>query len=123
MAIVEGEEDLEKLVMVEQMGGDGDCSNGGDGTREDISTYLFDNFKVSPGLGGLHYTGAGGDIWRGGGGGGIMINDEGPEVRINEAGIKLSVGQGYGGGGTFHVRNGDDRNGEPGVIIIEIVGV
>ena len=94
-------------------GGDGECSGGGNGTGEDISTYLFDNFKLRPGSGGLH-SNVGQYDYRGGGGGGILINDEGPGVRVNKN--SGSNGEGFGGGGTL-------ANGEPGVVIIEIVGV
>ena len=36
-------------------GTDGECSSGGYGTGEDISTYYFDNFKLTPGKGGSAY--------------------------------------------------------------------
>ena len=46
----------------------------------------------------------------GGGGGGIIVNGVGRGVRLNKA----VSGEGFGGGGI-------DDNGNPGVILIEIV--
>ena len=102
-------------------GEDGECDGGGYGTGEDISTYHFDNFKLSPGAGGCHYSGPG--YYWGGGGGGVLINNEGPGVGVgvNKAGVQWSDGEGYGGGGTYP--STADYYGEPGVVILEIVGV
>ena len=103
-------------------GGNGHCSNGGNGTAEDISSYLFQNFKLTPGKGGLHYNTEGG-YHLGGGGGGVLINDDGPGVNDNKAGVKWTHGEGYGGGGTYHADNYNDKFGKPGVIIIEVLEV
>ena len=75
-------------------GGNGDCSDGGKGTGMDISTYPFDNFNLSPGGGGLHYTFGG---LFGGGGGGVLINNEGPEMIFSKAGVQWSIGEGRDG--------------------------
>ena len=95
-------------------GTDGECSSGGFGTGEDISTYFFDNFKLTPGKGGLAYEDN--SYYRGGGGGGVLINEDGPGVRDNGTSVQ-SKGEGFGGGGFNSVW------GEPEVVIIEIVEV
>ena len=50
-----------------------------------------------------------------------MINGEGPGLK--ESGEKWSRGQGYGGGGTAHADDFTDPFGQPGVIIVEVVGI
>ena len=95
-------------------GGDGECSNRGRGTGEDISQYHFSNFQLSAGSGGEHFTRSIGRYF-GGGGGGIIINGDGPGIRANKP------GGGFGGGGTWSVSNGN--KGHPGVVIIEIVAI
>ena len=89
-------------------GGSGDYV--GEGTGEDLASYQFDNFDLSPGLGGEYYQDP--SCWflcnaNGGGGGGVLVNGEGPQDRVNN-------GQGFGGGGC----NGAAH---PGAVIIEIV--
>ena len=99
-------------------GGDGCChpfgypggSNGSDGqgdgqqgrgTGQDITSYQFDHFVLSPGSGGyLKY---------GGGGGGVLVNGEGPPVEKGQ-------GEGYGGGGEGY----RPSQGLQGVVIMEI---
>ena len=85
------EVDTMHLVMVGLMEGMETVQMGGKGTGMDISTYPFDNFKLSPGGGGLHYTFGG---LFGGGGGGVLINNEGPEMIFSKAGVQWSVGEG-----------------------------
>ena len=99
--------------------GDGDYSIGGNGTGEDISIYFFENYKLSSGEGGKHST-VSDSMFRGGGGGGVLINDEGPGLKGNKDGVEWAHGQGYGGGGTYHVDEPSDNLGAPGVIIIEV---
>ena len=101
-------------------GEDGDCSNGGKGTGEDVASYTFNNYKLSPGDRGRYYTTSGG-YYRGGGGGGVLINGAGPPVRFHKSGIKWSHGEGYGAGGTDHF-DYDDNKGNSGVILVEVVG-
>jgi len=102
-------------------GGDGECINGGKGTGEDISKYHFSNYELSAGAGGVHYTSSSGTYYNGGGGGGIMINGDGPGVRVNKAKEEASAGEGYGGGGTGG--RSTAGYGHPGVILIEIVSI
>ena len=92
-------------------GGDGDSSgsyHGGHGTGEDIVTFVLDNFILSPGDGGEHYS-----QW-GGGGGGVLINGQGPDEGENTL-----VGSGYGGGGGYY--SSSQRQGLEGVIVAEIM--
>ena len=65
-------------------GEDGPDHYGGSGTHENIALYKFDNFKLTPGVGGRFYhNNDGNNNYHGGGGGGVLINDEGPE-RIDD---------------------------------------
>ena len=91
-------------------GSKGGCESGGPGTGEDVSTFTFDNFKLSPGEGGEHNHN---QNYFGGGGGGILINDEGPS-KLNQGSLRWSDGKGYGGGGTY-------GHGQQGIIIVEVV--
>ena len=47
-------------------GSDGECSNGGKGTGEDLATFNFKNFDISPGDGGKYFIYSTGQefIWR-----------------------------------------------------------
>jgi len=97
---------------------DGRGSDGGGGTWEDVTSYKFDFYEVSPGAGGEYYYS--GSQYFGGGGGGVLINGDGPGVELEDnKGTGLwSDGQGYGGGGTYG-STGD--NGKAGVVIVEII--
>jgi len=94
-------------------GGNGECNNGGKGTGEDVTTYAFKNFQLTPGAGSKYFED--GKWYRGGGGSGILVNDDGPGVfdMDDKAGI------GFGGGGTFH--NFSALDGRPGLILLEVV--
>ena len=96
-------------------GQDGNTGAGGAGTGENISSYTFTSWAISPGAGGKHSPGSG---WFGGGGGGILVDMEGPQASTYEG--EYLQGQGYGGGG-----NGWDSYGSglQGVILIEITSV
>ena len=86
-------------------GSDGGGSEGGSGTHEDISDYIFTTWKLTPGDGGL----PNGNL-EGGGGGGVMVDEFGPEADEYD-------GQGYGGGGSgsqFIFK------GLPGLVLLEI---
>merc|ERR1719450_1144862 len=65
---------------------------GGKGTGEDVASYKFDNFLLTPGVGGECYSLGDGLPYSGGGGGGVLVNGAGPE-RDN-----VHQGEGYGGG-------------------------
>ena len=94
-------------------GGDGVSGPdyGGNGTHEDISSYAFDNFELTPGKGGLSDHGDSNDFV-GGGGGGVLVNHYGPNQDSD------CQGEGYGGGGCY-----PNSNGLRGVIIIEIAEI
>jgi len=100
-------------------GEDGDCSDGGKGTGEDVASYTFNNYKLSPGERGRYYTRSDG-FYSGGGGGGVLINGAGPPVRFHKSGTKWSDGEGYGAGGTYHGES--ITYGNSGVILVEVVG-
>ena len=89
-------------------GGDGEGSAGGDGTQQDITSFHFDNFVLSPGAGGFLHSG--------GGGGGVLLNGAEP-ARLHQG-----QGQGYGGGGEGRYDFDSDysRLGLPGVVIVEV---
>ena len=95
-------------------GRDGECQSGGRGTGENISSYYFENYKLSFGMGGefyIHYTQFG-EEYSGGGGGGVLINGQGPGKRVkeNKVGVKEYRGEGFGGGGNYNeVDNDRDR--------------
>jgi len=82
-------------------GGDGVYYPGGQGSRLDIRQIALRDFELTPGAGGEHRSGYGG------GGGGVLVNGLAPAADQYN-------GQGYGGGG------GDDRDGNPGCVIIEL---
>ena len=94
-------------------GGSGECINGGIGTDEDVTTYNFKNFELSPGAGSKPFED--GQWYRGGGGGGVLVNGEGPEM-FN---MGNKAGKGYGGGGTMH--SFSLMVGRPGLILLEVV--
>ena len=89
-------------------GEDGEGSAGGDGTQQDIASFHFDNFRLSPGAGGF--------LNSGGGGGGVIVNGASPP-RLHQG-----QGQGYGGGGEglYDFDSDYSRIGLPGVVIIEV---
>ena len=98
-------------------GEDGPYGPGGEGTGEDVSSYKFDNYVLTPGAGGEWFNDAG--FYVGGGGGGVMVNGQGPEASKHQ-------GQGYGGGGGLHTVDFGEgseyiREGLQGVIILELV--
>ena len=114
---------MDAPVMVDLIGGNGECQSGGRGTGENISSYYFENYKLSFGMEGdfySHYSQYG-EEYTGGGGGGVLINGDGPGKRVNKVGLKEYRGEGFGGGGNYHEDN--DNDGHSGVIIIEIVKV
>ena len=80
----------------------------GEGTGEDVSSYKFDNFLLSPGEGGLrHY---------GGGGGGVLVSGRGPDRDHS------GQGEGYGGGGEGQQQPDSLVNtGLPGLVLVEVV--
>lgn len=92
---------------------DGECESGGKGTEEDVTSYIFENFKVTPGAGGGYHVVDGN--YCGGGGGGVLINGHGPSTGNKE---QWTHATGYGAGGTQGI---NDDNGYQGVIIIEMV--
>ena len=95
-------------------GGDGEGSdqyNGGRGAGDDVTSYKFDNFILSPGEGGGYRCNG---YYYGGGGGGVLVNYEGPN-RVSEC-----RGEGYGGGGYGGFPEGD-FDGLQGVILMELV--
>ena len=93
-------------------GADGSDGEGGgyqgEGTGEDVSSYKFDNFLLSPGEGGLrHY---------GGGGGGVLVSGRGPDRDHS------GQGEGYGGGGEGQQEPDSLVNtGLPGLVLVEVV--
>jgi len=100
-------------------GSDGECSNGGKGTGEDLATFNFKNFDISPGDGGKYFIYSTG-FYFGGGGGGVLIDNDGPGVKDSKDSVRWSSGQGYGAGATYHVDN-TNFHGNPGVIVVEVV--
>ena len=87
-------------------GVDGTEGVGGHGTAEDVTSYKFEYFVLSPGAGGeCSY-----DHFEGGGGGGVIINGQYPPSNKYD-------GQGYGGGGGG-IQYG--TYGFQGVILLEI---
>ena len=77
---------------------------------EDVTSFVFDNYILSPGVGG-EYRQEDPNCWflcihNGGGGGGVLVNGEGPQTTVNN-------GQGYGGGGC-------QGPAQSGAVIIEI---
>lgn len=96
---------------------DGECETGGKGTEEDVTSYIFENFKVTPGVGGGYHVVD--DQKYGGGGGGVLINDHGPtEKDGNGNKDQWTHASGFGAGGTQGV---NDDFGYQGVIIIEVI--
>ena len=81
----------------------------GQGTHQDISKHYMQNFKITPGNGGLQNAYEGKIC--GGGGGGVLIDGKGPE-RLN------NQGEGYGGGA-----GGKEgcSHGLPGAVLVEVV--
>merc|ERR1712179_61457 len=98
-------------------GSNGQGAIGGSGTGEDISSYTFQNFQLSPGSGGEYHRDFFGHFY-GAGGGGILVDGAGPGKK-NRGGLLWSHGQGYGGGGNYGDQS--DYFGHSGVIILEII--
>ena len=90
-------------------GEDGEGDSGGDGTGQELTSFKFDNFVLTPGAGGFFN--------HGGGGGGVVINGGSPP-RPHEG-----VGEGYGAGGEGQTDYDSPltSNGISGAVIIEIV--
>ena len=64
-------------------GGDGHTDGlypSGRGSGQDVSSYVFDNFVLSPGMGGAYWYDILFDNYAGGGGGGVLVNGKGPRV-------------------------------------------
>ena len=79
----------------------------GRGTGEDISSFPFTNFQLTPGAGGARSGG--------GGGGGVLVDGEGPH-RPHQG-----TGQGYGGGGEGSRETTEFTfEGLQGVVLIEL---
>ena len=89
--------------------GEGDGQEGY-GTGEDLSSFHFNNFVLSPGPGGFRDGSGGG----GGGGGGVLVNSGGPRAEHE------GTGQGYGGGGEGSYDPAFTFHGLQGVVIIEL---
>ena len=100
-------------------GGDGEDVVAGAGSGQDVTTFTFNTWVLTPGDAGQGYKGnyntttcSSGStyfyerLW-GGGGGGVLVDGEGPGTDYRE-------GKGYGGG------RGASGNGGTGVILIEI---
>ena len=93
-------------------GGRGGGDRGGEGTGENIATYVFKHFQLSPGKGGdvFHDSVNGG--YFGGGGGGVLVNGNGPTA-------SQEYSQGYGAGGGYE--GTPKMQGLSGVILLEVV--
>ena len=114
--------------------------NSGRGSGEDITSYTFNTWTLTPGAGGTPYNRFDSlgprcqysqcfknpNQFYGGGGGGVLVNGAGPKATKHQ-------GQGYGGGGSGANRvntapgysfrygyPGVDVGGLPGVILLEI---
>ena len=105
-------------------GGYGEGAGGGKGSGDDVTSFVFSSWKLSPGDPGQGYNGSYASysssyiykIFYGGGGGGVLVDGAGPEISGTYAAYE---GKGYGGGRGY-VYYG---SGGAGVILIEIVGV
>ena len=96
-------------------GGDGEDVVAGAGSGQDVSTFTFNTWVLTPGEAGQGYnysTPSGSYIYTryyGGGGGGVLVDGEGPGTDYREA-------KGYGGG---RGAKGSGAGGA-GVILIEV---
>ena len=89
-------------------GGDGKGKYGGGGTGEEVATYTFSAWVITPGDRGNHTANGGG-----GGSGGVLVDGVGPLASVYQ-------GQGYGGGGNGFVSSETNYgDGLQGVILIE----
>ena len=96
-------------------GGRGGGARGGEGTGENIATYAFKHFQLSPGKGGdAYYESANDGEYKGGGGGGVLVNGNGPTSSQKHS-------QGYGGGSGGFGETGTARYALSGVILLEVV--
>ena len=118
-------------------------NRGGRGTGENVASYVFDHFTLSPGQGG-RYKKRTHTLWNpayfGGGGGGVMVNGKGPTSHYVDKGLSFippkyyptypGQGKGYGGGGgtcdgpcgTIDGKKWQsDGYGQSGVILLEVV--
>ena len=118
-------------------------NRGGRGTGENVASYVFDHFTLSPGQGGRYHKRTH-TLWNpayfGGGGGGVMVNNKGPTSHYVDSSVHFppgyyptypGQGKGYGGGGG-HGCDGScttidgkkwqsDGHGQSGVILLEVV--
>ena len=96
-------------------GGDGEGDEAGAGSGQDVSTFTFNTWVLTPGDAGQGYnrTYTSGSYfytrYYGGGGGGVLVDGEGPGTDYRE-------GKGYGGGRGA----GGSVVGGAGVILIEV---
>ena len=75
--------------------------------------------KLSPGQGGRGGAGHKNSYkYDGGGGGGVLVDDEGPEIRKDK--YNHESGEGYGAGGSYGYNGGTQECGTDGMIIVEI---
>jgi len=90
-------------------GEDGEGDSRGDGTGQELTSFKFDNFVLTPGVGGFFN--------HGGGGGGVVINGGSPPR------MHVGVGEGYGAGGEGQTDYNSPltANGISGAVIIEVV--
>ena len=94
-------------------GGDGEDVVAGAGSGQDVTTFTFNTWVLTPGDAGQGYNSQSGTTYfytryYGGGGGGVLVDGEGPDGTTNYE------GKGYGGG------RGVNGNGGGGVILIEV---
>ena len=118
-------------------------NSGGRGTGENVASYVFDHFHLSPGQGGRYHKRTH-TLWNpayfGGGGGGVMVNGKGPTSHYVDKPIWYAPpskhlptypgqGKGYGGGGgtcdgpcgTIDGKRWGSGHGQSGVILLEVV--
>ena len=120
-------------------------NHGGRGTGENVASYVFDHFTLSPGQGGRYHKRTH-TLWNpayfGGGGGGVMVNGKGPTSHYQNKPFWYAPpskhlptypgqGKGYGGGGgtcdgpcpgTIDGKKWQsDGFGQSGVILLEVV--
>ena len=95
--------------------GEGRRGEGGSGTGEDISEYVFTTWTLTPGAGGSPIgCGPSAANQCGGGGGGVLVDGAGPDTDYPS-----TKGKGYGGGGNGRTDPGFDI-GLQGIILLEI---
>ena len=95
-------------------GGNGEGDEAGAGSGQDVSTFTFNTWVLTPGDAGQGYNSQSGTTYfytryYGGGGGGVLVDGEGPGTDYREA-------KGYGGG---RGAKGSGAGGA-GVILIEV---